>query len=238
MPELAEKEKLKVNYEELFKKLKMSLKDLYGENCVERTDKTITKKGYDTTGYGYQFVVNRLNEVLPKYGLHWTTQDDIKLLKEYPSTSGRINYEYAGKLTLLFLDDARNALDARACYGGHQSSTHADAMKGAFTNAFKKTAALFGVGADAYEGTIDEDYRPVEEPAVDPVTVANSAIQLTLPELKAIEKEMTAIAGITTKEEVKTVGEAITALVGKVSGKQINYLRKLLENKEKELGKK
>jgi len=218
----------------LFEELKISLQKVYGDGCVERTSKEVTRKGYDTTGYGYQFVVNRLNEVLTKHGLHWTTQDDIKLIREYPSKSGQIYYEYAGKLTLLFLDDNRGAVEARACYGGHQSSTHADAMKGAFTNAFKKTAALYGVGADAYEGTIDEDYRPVEEAAIEPVTEAVMGLKLTGAELKAIEKEITAIAGVTTKEEAKSIETMITALVGKITGKQVAFLRRALENKVKE----
>ena len=218
----------------LFEELKKSLKVVYGVGCVERTRKEVTRKGYDTTGYGYQFVVNRLNEVLPEFGLHWTTQDDIKLIREYPSKSGQMYYEYAGKLTLLFLDDNRGAVEARACYGGHQSSTHADALKGAFTNAFKKTAALFGVGADAYEGTIDEDYRPIEEAAIEPVTEAVMGMKLTGAELKAIEEEITAIAGITTKEEAKNVEAMITATVGKVTGKQVAYLRRILETKVKE----
>jgi len=219
----------------MFEEFAVSLKKLYGDGCVERTQKEVTRKGYDTTGYGYQFVVNRLNEVVAKYGLHWTTQDEIKLLKEYPSKSGQIYYEYAGKLTLLLLDDNRSAVEARACYGGHQSSTHADAMKGAYTNAFKKTAALFGVGADAYEGTIDEDYRPIEEPAIAPVTDAGGMLQLTGAELKAIEKEITAIAGVTNKAEAESVGAMITALIGKVSGKQVAFLRKTLESKVKDL---
>ena len=222
----------------LFEELKESLQKLegYGEKCIERTKKEITRKGYDTTGYGYQFIVNRLNEVLPKYGLHWTTQDEIKLLKEYPSKSGQIYYEYAGRLSLLFLDDLRQVVDARHCYGGHQSSTHADAMKGAFTNAFKKTAALFGVGSEAYEGTIDEDYRPVEEPAIDPVVSASMpTIQMTGAELKEVEKEITAIAGIATKTEVESVSQMVTSLIGKVNGKQIAYLRKLLESKSASL---
>lgn len=219
----------------MYVELKESLQKLYGDTCVERTQKEITRKGYDTTGYGYQFVVNRLNDVIYKYGLYWTTQDEIKLVKEYPTKSGQIYYEYAGRLSILLLDDTRQVVDARHCYGGHQSSTHADAMKGAFTNAFKKTAALFGVGADAYEGTIDEDYRPVEEPAPEAVTEAMGGVKLTGAELKAIEKEITAIAGITTKDGAKNFEKIITDMVGSVSGKQIAFLRKALANKVLEL---
>jgi hypothetical protein len=150
---------------EVMEELAVSLKEIYGETAVERTKASVTRKGYDTTGYGYQFVVNRFNKVLPKYGLDWTTQDEIQLLNEYQTSTGKPYYEYAGKVSIMILDESRNVVSIRHCFGGHQSNSHADAMKGAFTNAFKKTAALFGVGADAYEGTVDEDYRPVEEPA-------------------------------------------------------------------------
>jgi len=218
----------------LYEELKMSLKDLYGEGCVERTKKEITRKGYDTTGYGYQFCVNRLNEVLPRFSLTWSTQDSIKLIREYPVKSGAIYYEYAGKLTLLFLDEYNNVVDRKECYGGHQSSTHTDAMKGAFTNAFKKTVALFGVGADAYEGTIDEDFRPIEEASKEPITQAYMP-KLTGEEMKQVEKEITAIAGANDKKELESVGEAVTGLIGEINGKQMAYLRKLIENKKAEL---
>jgi len=48
---------------------------------------------------------------------------------------------------------------------------HSDAMKGAVTNGFKKALSFFGVGKAAYEGTIDEDYRPIPEG-----TPANKAV--------------------------------------------------------------
>lgn len=218
----------------LYEELKESLQKVYGENAVERTKKEVTRKGYDTTGYGYQFCVNRLNEVLPKYGLFWGTQDEIKFIREYQVKSGQIYYEYAGRLSVLFLDGSRNVIDARACYGGHQSSTHTDAMKGAFTNAFKKAVALFGVGADAYEGTIDEDYRPVEEQAVEPITDALMP-KVTGVELKQMEKEITAIAGVSNQDEYDSVSDMIGKQVGRLTGKQIAYLRKLLESKKAEL---
>jgi hypothetical protein len=43
--------------------------------------------------------------------------------------------------------------------------TEGDAKKGAFTNALKKAAAMFGVGRQAYEGTIDDDNEPVPLPS-------------------------------------------------------------------------
>jgi hypothetical protein len=47
--------------------------------------------------------------------------------------------------------------------GGHVASSEADARKGAYTNAFKKAAAFFGVGKQAYEGSLDDDALPAEQ---------------------------------------------------------------------------
>ena len=234
MPEEQKVQKTHKIDPKLYGELGVSLKEIYGEAAIERTKKEITHRGYDTTGYGYQFCVNRLNEVLPKYGLTWATQDSIKLIREYPVKSGAIYYEYAGRLSLMFLDEANNVVDRKDCYGGHQSSTHADAMKGAFTNAFKKAVALVGVGADAYEGTIDEDFRPIEEPAKGPVTDA-FAVKLTDEEMKQVEKHIMIITGAQSKEELDKIDKAITNLIGKATGKQVAYLRKLSEKRKGEL---
>ena len=232
MPEpVQEKKKLQVE-PGLYKELAIPLSQVYkGRKLIVKTRSELTKKGYDTTGYRYQFIVNRLNEIVSKYGLHWATQDEIKLQRDYLTKSGQTYFEYAGKLTILLLDDNRSAVDARACYGGHQASTHADAMKGAFTNAFKKTAALFGVGADVYEGAVDEDYLPIAEPAKSPMIQSNDTILLSVNEIKELEKETSAIGGIANKKEVEGVEKMLNAKVGKVSGKQMGYLRKLLRNK-------
>ena len=36
----------------------------FPEHCIQRTEGRLTGRGYDTVGYGYQHVANRLNEVL------------------------------------------------------------------------------------------------------------------------------------------------------------------------------
>jgi len=218
----------------LYQDLKFSLKELYGDKCVERTKKAVTRKGYDTIGYGYQFVANRLNEVLPKFGLTWQPQGEPKVVRDYPAKSGTTNFEAVCGLTILFLDKDRNVVDSKSCCGGHQSRNHSDALKGAFTNAFKKTAALFGVGADAYEGTIDEDYKPVDEPNTKPAT-SSYLPELTDEERKGIEKAVTAIGKAETKAELKRLEEAVGNLVGTKSGKQIAYLRKLIEVQVKKI---
>ena len=50
--------------------------------------------------------------------------------------------------------------NSRSNVGGHKAVNYADALKGAITNAFKKTAAFWGVGRAAYAGTIDDDNKP------------------------------------------------------------------------------
>ena len=36
----------------------------FDEHCIQRTEGRLTGRGYDTSGIGYQFIANRLNEVL------------------------------------------------------------------------------------------------------------------------------------------------------------------------------
>lgn len=129
------------------------------KEAVERAKKEITRKGYDTTGYQYQFLVNILNETLGlgKWGFSYT------ILKESEKTwrSGQNYWEITVNVNVWIKDqEEKISFD---CVGGHKSEMHADALKGAITNGFKKTVAFFGVGKKAYEGTIDDDYRPIPQ---------------------------------------------------------------------------
>jgi len=143
--------------------------------AVTRAAGAKTKKGYDTTGYGYQFIVNALNEVLGMDG--WRTEaahDETP--GEYES--GRPNWHvlvrmrmilrFASQATEVIKDAAKKEVDTRVVeishegHGGHRSSERESAYKGATTNAIKKVAAMFGLGRTAYEGTLDEDYQALE----------------------------------------------------------------------------
>jgi len=121
------------------------------EEAIQRTDKTVTKKGYDTTGYGYQYCVDRLNDVCgEKWGFEW------KIIKESEGVyqkSGIDFFSITVRLSIWINDIGNN----RACVGGHIGIDYADTLKGAITNAFKKTAAFWGIGGDAFRGTIDDD---------------------------------------------------------------------------------
>ena len=46
------------------KKLYAALSAPFPEHCIQRTEGRLTGRGYDTTGIGYQYIANRLNEVL------------------------------------------------------------------------------------------------------------------------------------------------------------------------------
>jgi hypothetical protein len=127
------------------------------EAAIQRTKKSDTRKAYDTDGYGYQYCVNRFNEIAgDKWGFDW------KIFKEVEgnfSQSGKAYYDITVDC-LIWIDSPANQ---RHCVGGHISGNYADALKGAITNAFKKTAAFWGVGRHAYEGSIDDDNQPYPE---------------------------------------------------------------------------
>lgn len=126
--------------------------DMLPKEAVEKADKSVTRKGYDTTGYQYQFLVNVMNEVLGIDGWGFT----YTIVKEHQGAWGSIPRPFH-EVTVdvkVFIGEAM-----RQCVGGHKADSYADALKGAITNGFKKTVALFGVGKKAYEGTLDEDYR-------------------------------------------------------------------------------
>lgn len=129
------------------------------EEAVERASRDKTKKGYDTTGYRYQYVVDRLNEVCGIDG--WDFDFEILDVRDGKFASGKPFVEIAVAVTVRLYGTADRA-STRRCVGGHRSDNYADALKGAITNAFKKTAAFFGVGADAYRATIDDDNQPPE----------------------------------------------------------------------------
>jgi len=129
---------------------------------IQRTKATETKKGYDTDGYGYQYIVDRLNDVCGEaWGYRWDILKEI----EGEFRSGAKFHEVTVRVEI-WVTDKNNA---RSCVGGHISASYADALKGAITNGFKKTAAFWGVGRDAYAGTIDDDNVPLPD-SMDNVT--------------------------------------------------------------------
>lgn len=137
---------------EMIKMLSTDLPD----DAIQRTTAAQTKKGYDTTGYAYQFCVDRLNDVCGDgWGFTWDILD--KTEGEYNSGMPFIGITCRVGIWI------ENKENIRECVGEHRAITFGDALKGAVTNGFKKTAAFWGVGAKAFRGDIDDDNIPEPE---------------------------------------------------------------------------
>jgi len=165
------------------RKIYAALAAPFPEHCIQRTEGRVTGRGYDTSGIGYQFIANRLNEVLGVGG--WRAHRTV-IVKEILRTNGRPAFEAICDI-ILELGEWLNgdfAIFAESLAdGGHVASSEADARKGAYTNAFKKAAAFFGVGRQAYEGSLDDDNVPSgqEEHRPDNATHPTPAPQRPVP---------------------------------------------------------
>lgn len=132
------------------------LSEAMDQDAIQRTAGSETKKGYDTTGFGYQYCVDRFNDILGEdWGYEWHILKDL----DGAYQSG-MPYHDVTVMVSIWVKDKNNA---RSCAGGHTARTFADALKGAITNGFKKTAAFWGVGREAYAGEIDDDNVPLPE---------------------------------------------------------------------------
>lgn len=158
-------EKGQLTYEDLPEIYERLSADLPVE-AIDRVSKNVSRKGYDTTGYGYQYHVNRMNEVL--FG-HWRTKH--KIVAEGTSESGKGKTIYSKVIYMVIQignwvhengESKFEVLMEAEGYGGHESLELSSAFKGAYTNAFKKVSAMLGVGRRAFEGTLDEDYFAAE----------------------------------------------------------------------------
>ena len=173
--------------------------------AIQRTKDRLTHKGYDTDGYGYQFCVNRFNEVLGKdWGYEW----DVVNVKEGTTKNGAPNYEFTIRLGIWII----NKETIRYSAGGHISRTYFDANKGAFSNAFKKAAAMWGTGRHAYEGALDDDNDPYAEPNK---TQGTSQVrgEATIPEVK----NQAAVASV--KGNDTSIPSNVTGLVRRIKAK-------------------
>ncbi len=72
------------------KQIFKELSQPFPEEAIERTKGAITRKGYDTTGIKYQYIVNRLNEVLGVGGFRVDREFSIR---EKQSRNGNTLYE-------------------------------------------------------------------------------------------------------------------------------------------------
>jgi len=207
------------------------LAEPFPETAIQRTRADETRRGYNTTGIGYQFVVNRLNEVLGVGGFR-VTRDFT--LRERQSRSGTPMVEATCDLLLqLGSWEAGQFIPFAEApgTGGHLAASEADAKKGAFTNGFKKAAAFFGVGRQAYEGTLDDDNvpapadgRPQAAPRPRPTPVTRRASQ---PAGKNEDSERSSANGRVTAAQLGRLRE----LVSKVGGDWTRYREHVREKR-------
>jgi hypothetical protein len=199
-----------LNWELIYQKLSAPFSD----DAIQRTKGTETKKHYDTSGIGYQYLVNRFNEVL---GNQWGYDWEVLKTIEGQYGSGKPNYEITVKVSIWCLSPG----NFRTLVGSHISSVHGDALKGAITNSFKKTAAMWGVGRQAYEGTLDDDSsygeelgskkkdKPKPEPKPEPEEPKKEVETITDPLGGTGIKTETNTSGIATTRTLLTFDELI-----------------------------
>jgi len=190
------------------------------DEAIQRTKKADTRKGYDTDGYGYQYIVDRLNEVA---GDKWFFTWDIIHTDKGAYKSGVPYYEITVRVDIWLSADGKG----RACVGGHTAMTYADALKGAITNGFKKTAAFWGVGRDAYAGTIDDDNTPLPDEAKNKVN-SEKAEKMYVDLINKIEVCQKVL-------QLENVGNEIKANVSVLSETQLPAIRETYKRRMDEL---
>lgn len=186
------------------RKIYAALAAPFPEHCIQRTEGPITGRGYDTSGIGYQFIANRLNEVLGVGG--WRAHRVITV-KEITRSNGRPAFEAIADITLelgSWVDGNFIVFAEALADGGHVASTEADAGKGAYTNAFKKAAAFFGVGRQACEGSLDDDNVPSDSTVqaehqpvpTAPTRSVATALVMQQPRNRLTSKQLVAVQAI------------------------------------------
>lgn len=150
-----------------------------------------TKKGYDTLGYGYAWISERLNDVV---GFCWRIVEQNETHKEVKTAKGdntmhevsvdvivqlgnwknkeieeNVSLPIGGdqqvkvKQNYKIIRDFEVLAETPIGNGWHKAFSLADARKGAKTNGFKKAAGFFGIGNEAYKKSIDDENREVKE---------------------------------------------------------------------------
>lgn len=200
--------------------------DLPGE-AVQHVSGDQSRKGYDMTGYAYQYVVNRLNEVA--FG-HWRAIHEMKHLENGKTEKGRILYRKACLVTIQIGNwrfiEGQNVFEVLAeaqGYGGHESIEEASALKGAYTNAFKKAAAMLGVGKKAYEGLLDEDFLAPDQ--TQPQQRPQPQRKQTTKNTKKPAKQTENNAGKMNEGQVNAIKKLVMDITGDSPAK-----KKMLEN--------
>jgi len=220
-------------------KEKVTLGDIYGqlsanfeEDVVEKASKELTKKGYDTTGIKYQAVVDRFNDVLTPFG--WNYKVVLCDFADIKTSNGYAFFECTIDLAITVLEMTKTHT------GSHTAKTKGDAKKGAITNALKKCAAMFGVGRQAYLGTLDDDNLPVKIDArpKPPKEAAESQQAVSVAEYKVTDADLDSICPIgrapTKGKKFSEIPDSTLSLMAKLTDhpKESAIAREVLRRKK------
>jgi len=163
----------------LLKEVAEQVRELNNTPAIQRTytsDRNGIKgtgKGYNTTGYGIDWLWELLiNKFGPSY-IRTTISD--KEIEAGVTARGRDKYIVSLRATIQIADGAEILAECSA-YGGHDAFLRGDALKGAETNAQKKALSKWGIGIDAYKGTLDDDSHPLPEAEEVPSTACQHLI--------------------------------------------------------------
>lgn len=139
---------------------------------------------YDITSHNYQYVVNRLNEVL---GLNnWSITEDYNQVEP--------GYNVVKKISLHIRFGDIEAV--RWAFGGGKSRDLADAHKAAVTNGLKKAAALFGIGKETYEISLDEEF-------VESLKPENKVTKASVTEFSELSKKILNTSSVDNLEKLR-----------------------------------
>lgn len=180
--------------------------------------------------YGYQFVINRLNEVVGFN--HW----NYKVIGE-PDKEMRDHFWWVSLSLELslgnWIDGEFKPLVSKFSYGSGIHESLGNALKGALTNGFKKAAAMYGIGKRAYEGLI-EDYD-IQKKTKEKVVKVKDALSKT--QLATIKEFEVILINVKNKLMLDAAKEEFKKLESKLDNKQIKYCKKLINRLEKKLKK-
>jgi len=158
---------------DLYNKIAKEIKSLEADkNAIEVIPKEISKKGYDSTGYRYQYLCNVLNQVIGSW--HWTLTPDLIHNYQYEVTdkwgNTKTYFNVCVKTTLRIgnwipsvdtesqVSSVFEILDEKVHYGNNTSPFVGEAIKGCVTNSIKKTFALAGFGERAMTGALAREF--------------------------------------------------------------------------------
>lgn len=133
-------------------------KDFPGEAVEQDKSGIGWKRGKDIKFIKYIYLCNRLNEVLGCNG--WSVRFETITTEKGKSAKGKPKWIITGKIII-----EGEQIGRKEAFGGSESfDSEASAYKSAWTDAFKKCAALLGAGWKTYAGLLDPDNGTQDTP--------------------------------------------------------------------------